>query len=137
MLRIKVRVKAVRWLAIPSVAIVLVVAMVATGLAAQGQSDGSVHACKHPRTGVITIVDSPEGSVEPRQRVWLAGFLGALLGLMLSGTWALAGEFFERDRKARAPEYQELDALRAVMLRNVSPRRMLGTAKTKRGQETP
>ena len=50
-----IRVKLVRWLITGLATVVLLVALVVTGVAAQSQTEGSIRACQHVRTGVIVI----------------------------------------------------------------------------------
>jgi uncharacterized protein involved in exopolysaccharide biosynthesis len=72
-------------------------------------------------TPVTTVVDSPEGFVEPRRRGTVGkaiagGFAGGLVGVVI----AFALEFIKRAQKGPTDDYQEFEALWRVALADLS-----------------
>lgn len=74
-------------------------------------------------TPLITVVEPPEDSAEPRVRVKLNAALGILFGLFLGIGVALLRDYAARQRRQHPGEYQEVEELVRHAVKGLWPRR--------------
>jgi uncharacterized protein involved in exopolysaccharide biosynthesis len=67
-------------------------------------------------TPLITVIDSPEGSAQPRWLLRSVALIGLIVGGALALVVALAAEHVHRQRQARPEEYRELRELGRLAL---------------------